>query len=479
MAGSRGDTLVYVDLVTGQTVDSLPLPGIAATSIQPDTGEIVVLTTASSDGTRTPALSAYGFAGSNLRQRNLFLKIASPETNTLLARDGSVYTADREGRIYVQSPSDYRPAVFSSNILLSIDDIAAGDEIILTNRSSVMSVSSDFLYSTDPEAVPEYVEFEIAENPLGTATGIAPRSSDEFLLYTKGGDYGAYVRFTPSQSLSTGMSTTTSSRYLGLEVSGDRLLTLDMGGEIRTTDIVTGEILFTYTSFGLRTTKFADSDTIIAGSNRSARWNSTLLQLNPNTGETVPIADTNVVTYDLSYDPVTRQLYTMGIEEIQGKLRTVLKAHYGRSFDRSRSLLSVLGEDLDASMVVGKDGTVYTSLGNRGVRSIQWGEALEFEDDGKLRRRLDLNRDWLIALNFDNSLTVWDTVSRKRILDFYVFADLTWAVVTSAGGYYTNSTVTDRILFYRGNDLIERVPDSFQETEPDPPIVDPYFMYGF
>jgi WD40 repeat protein len=253
-----------------------------------------------------------------------------------------------------------------------------------------------------------------------------------------------------------------------MEIAGDSALTLDRLGECRITDLITGTTTFSYSSLGLRTLTFTSERTVIVGSSRSVRWNTTLLHLDPGTGETVPINDSNIITFALAFDPVTRQLYSLGIEQVGGRPRTVLKAHYGRTFDRSRTLMSYPGEDLDATLVLGNDGTVYTSLGDAGVRSISWGETLDFENDGKLHRVLKIAGSWLISLNSDSSITVWDLETRDKLLDFYLFDDLNWAAISSEGGYYTSAGTDSRILFYQGAEIVEREPNEFTEDEEEP-----------
>jgi hypothetical protein len=79
------------------------------------------------------------------------------------------------------------------------------------------------------------------------------------------------------------------------------------------------------------------------------------------------------LTFKLRYDARRSELYSLGFEKRSGSIVTVLKAARGPDFERNTTRLSYPGEDIGADLVIDPEtGTLFTSLGYRGVRALSW-----------------------------------------------------------------------------------------------------------
>ncbi|MFP4618306.1 MAG: hypothetical protein ACLFMZ_05625, partial [Spirochaetaceae bacterium] len=198
-----------------------------------------------------------------------------------------------------------------------------------------------------------------------------------------------------------------------------------------------GSRKFIYNSFGLRSVSEVQNGNLIASRNKTDFIDTPLLHINPNTGETVPIDESNILTFHLQYDDITRNLYTIGYEERSNGLRTVLKQHSGFNYDRVTTLLSYPGEDPEATLAVDPvSSKVFTSLGYGKVHMYAWNGFTYLEPINHISRKLYVHDGFLYSLNEDSSISVWNTDRGTLIMTIYVFKDYSWAVIPREGEPY-------------------------------------------
>jgi WD40 repeat protein len=218
--------------------------------------------------------------------------------------------------------------------------------------------------------------------------------------------------------------------------------------------IDSGVSTFKYTAFGLDSVAYIDPQKIVAGRTQSGALNTALLQINPITGETVPVPDSSIVVFDLGYDRTSQVLYTLDIENAaNGGTQTVLKAHELGTLDRGTTLLSFPGEDHSAGFAVdASTNSIFTSLGFKGVKQIMsaTGDTISLERTDHIPRKLLLHGNWIISLNADSTITVWNRTTGKRVFDLYLFKDLSWAVISSSGRFMSSPGARKYIKVFDG-----------------------------
>jgi hypothetical protein len=241
-------------------------------------------------------------------------------------------------------------------------------------------------------------------------------------------------------------------------VKGDQVAALDRKGDIHIIDLTSGEISFSFSSFGLQSLAFTGDHTLVAGRGQSSTISTPLLQLNTLTGETVDLADTNLLTFQLIYDPLTRKLYSLGIEERRRQLRTVLKMHDGDRWEKIETLSTVIGENLDAHMLVEKEGSrIFTSLGSRGINMLYWGGFTPFEAGPGLPGKIITLDNFLVALNKDGSLGFWNIRTGTLAYTLYLFSDDHWVALLPNGRFQSSPGGEKYLSVFEGSSA-ERLP---------------------
>lgn len=450
LIASYNNSLVMVDLVGGQTVSSTPLPNVLNTAIDPSTSEVA----AYSAGDNGPELSLYSLSGGLLKMGSAFDSPQSTLTDFVFA-DGTLISSNQDGTLTSDRPY-FGPDSFGSNNLLQVDDFAVNDnQLLVTSDNHLVSLGSDFFGLTSATA-PRALTFSAIANPYAGPTGVSALNDGRFVIWNTSGQSGSYRLMGPSSG--PGPATGNFSSPLSdLRAAGGELLALGSQGSVNLFDVDTGLSSFSYTSFGLQSLAYVDPQKIIAGRTQSGALNTALLQINPMTGETVPIPDSSIVVFDMAYDKANQVLYTLDIEGASnGGTKTVLKAHQLSTLSKGKALLSYPGEDHSAGIAVdASSNSIFTSLGFGGVRQIvpSTGDTTTLEKTDHIPRKLMVHGDWVLSLNTDSTISVWNRMTGRFVFDLYLFKDMSWAIVLGSGKFISSPDARQYIKVFDGMNL--------------------------
>lgn len=449
MFAASGDSLVMVDLVGGQTVSSIGSPGIQATAVDPASNSVVVSTKGANGG----GLGLYSYSGLLFSQGGAF---DAPPAGILdiAVANGTVYAGLDSGEIYTAQPY-LGGDTFGANNLLAVNDFAvSNDRVVLATPKNLIVFKSSLFSSSDPSSTPQAVSESLAANPYDGKTGIATLPDGGFAIWNTAGSSGSYRVF----SSDTGVGAPVAdfpAPLVQLESAGASLLTLDAAGTVRLIDPVGGGTLFEYSASGLDSAAWVNPTHILTGLSASGPVSTPLLQINPQTGETVPIPDPSIVVYSLKYDPVKHLVFSLGITTtpLYGSASTVLDAHQLDTLGSGTSWLRYTGEDHNAGLAIDpSDGDVYTSLGFQGVRRLSNADStpFTFERSGHLPRKLVVSGQWVYSLNSDSTLSIWNKNTGRLLLTLYVFKDDSWAAILSSGKYFSSSGADQYLHVFSG-----------------------------
>jgi len=452
MVGTDGTQLAVVSLLTGQTVASAPLPGIEYTAVDPATNDIVAYSNNPEGG---PELSMWTFSGNALyRIGGALLTPDQPATDLVFA-DGSVYASLSTGKIYTEKPfEDSR--TFGEDTILPIDGFGLSrSTMLLSTTDEFLLFGSDFFNLTDA-SLSKGLTYDLLGNPFHAKTGVTPLEDGRFALWRRDSQPGAIALYEPASFdiLKTSFAT----NLVDVVRAGTLIAALDSNGKCSLLDPQTGASPFSYTAFGTRTIVSLGKNHLIAGLAREAPFNTALLQINTATGETVPIPSSDRLVFDLAYGSATGNLYTLGVQGEGGKLRTVLSIHDAATLSSGVPLLTVSGTDLGATMVIDpQSGNLYTTLGYRGVRRLDAGGSPQaytlFQRTDHIPRGIAIRNDWIVSLNSDSSLSVWNKHTGQWILDFYVFKNWSWMAMLPSGRFYASPGALRYLRAYNGSSI--------------------------
>ncbi len=447
--GSKRSTLYMIDLVNGKTVASRDFENIDSFSVDKEGSSLTVLSSFSSRARlfhftiHTSGRDAPGFTEKDS------LTIRENIRDSIAFDGGHVYFGTGGGSIFSHSLDKDKTQLFAGPNILDIHDIAFSKNMIfLSSKDRFFSFTSDAFTSIDEEDDATGFGFssETYDNPVSGRAGLISLKDEECILYPEEEQRGGYTIYRFSEgSFSSLYEEIDSAVEIGTTYNDD-LLFLEKNGSIKIISPEDGSRKFIYTSFGLRSVSEVQNGNLIASRNKTDFIDTPLLHINPNTGETVPIDESNILTFHLQYDDITRNLYTIGYEERSNGLRTVLKQHSGFNYDRVTTLLSYPGEDPEATLAVDPvSSKVFTSLGYGKVHMYAWNGFTYLEPINHISRKLYVHDGFLYSLNEDSSISVWNTDRGTLIMTIYVFKDYSWAVIPREGEPYMSGDADEYI----------------------------------
>lgn len=460
MTGFSGRELLLIDLLKGSKIESISTENLSASYVDQSNDNLVWVTKESRDITvHTSKISGSGFG---IPESTKFRNFSPP--TALLSTNDKIFTAFDSGAIYYKTTNSNKIELFGENNLLEINDFAINETALaITAPGKLLSISSDFF--TDRSS--GFFDPEVASKILNTSTdssfGISAGSDSDFVIWHSESKTGGSIRIFDSEDGTMKPLAEITAPLLSAEFNSGKLLTLDKNGECRVIDYSSGKEDFNYSSFGLKTVDFIDGRNIIAGRNSSSTLKTPLMHINTRTGETVPIEDNNILIFDLEYDELTRTLYTLGFEERNGIMRTVLKQHTGRQHDRSETLLAFPGENIGSSFTSDSDSSkIFTSLGYGGIKMMYWGGFTSLEQTFSIPKNLKLHGNLLAALNKDSSFTIFNPSNGAKVMDLFIFKNLSWAALLEGNLFYASPGAEQYINIYDGTTALELKQEDFR-----------------
>jgi len=424
---STNQNLVVVDLLTGELKTSSELPGILSLVISAE-GDRVTCLVKNEKGTN---LSEWIFTGNYLYKTN------GNDTQKNLLPDGlinlagskdNLYMGDETGRLWLRS-SDAGIRLFAQNTLMEISSIGVHNGVLTLGGPDGISifrldVKTFALNSAD---IISGYSFESYNNPFSTPIGLEYSEEGTLFIWDKSDQLEGITTLNTFLNTFKPVITTTQSALLQLSLQGDKLITLERNGLMKILDSATYNSLFEYLSPGMRKVVYAGENILIGARGQVTDYSKSLIRINTRTGETFPLQDANLLSYDLVFDYIRNRLYTLSLSQSSGRIITSVKEHSEVDFQKSRVLVEYGGEDLSASLAFDPFGNrLYTSLGYDSVQEWDGTSLFAFQKGYHLPRELKILERLLVSRNRDSTITIWDRQSRQILVTLYIFQDRSW-----------------------------------------------------
>ncbi len=428
--GKEGNSIYGVSLINGTISVRQEIPALSAFSFDPESSNIAVL----SSPPAGIALEIYRFSKSGssarLEKRNLPLRTGRFFPHKISFSNNNLFSGDPAGQILLHQLYSGETTLFARPRIANVSDFDFSEDGMLLTLASgeLMLIESDLFSSYGQEA--SYFRTRSFPAPFASGSGAVALGSSAFLVFPIRETPAPLLRFDPSFGTFTRIGETESPIIEARRYGRDgEIILLESSGNVSLLNS-SGRRISSQQSFGIRSAAVADDGSILAGRSRSGSLSASLLRINSESGETVPIDSNDILVFRTIYNDLTRSLYTLGYEERRGQLRTVLKAHDGAAFERETTLLTYPGEDPDASFAAEPDGTrLFTSLGYSGVLMLEWDGFTPLERIEHIPRKLSIYRNLLFSLNRDHSISVWSTENGDALFTFFLFDDKSWAAV--------------------------------------------------
>ncbi len=446
LTGYYDGNYYLIDLVTGQVKDAIPLNTVLYAATDNATGNLALVIKKAN--TYFIELYAISQIPSFIPTKEIPLNLI-PSKSGIIFNDGVIYFSGENGSLFRAETETGNTSLFSHNILRNISDIGIVEGgMLIATKKNLVEIDSPLFNRNKSKNGPYQFMVTSYKNPLNGPTGIVTSDNGSFFIYSKGTAPGILGKFTPSGE--TLFSSNFSSPLVSIRNVDNNFLSLEKSGRCSIIDENTGESLFSYTSYGIQSVTRVYNGNIVAGRTRTALIKAPLLRINVKTEEVVPIRDTNILSFMVDYDPVTRTLYSLGFEQKGNSLKTVLKSHRGTSLEITQTLLTYPGEDAAASFIVDKKHSrVFTSLGFGGINMLSWNGFTSLESSTHIPRKLHLYKDILFSVNSDSTITLWDTKKGTLMMDIYLLENGGWAVICKNGKVFSSPNAQQAIIKVR------------------------------
>ncbi|MDR2418104.1 MAG: WD40 repeat domain-containing protein [Treponema sp.] len=209
----------------------------------------------------------------------------------------------------------------------------------------------------------------------------------------------------------------------------DKVLFLDLAGNITVISATNGDTLFSFSVIGALDVAFLNDSEILVG--RSVVSGDTpFLGINIVTGETVPIAYPSSVGLKV-YGGVSGTLYGAVLGQNTDGLSTILVQLDINSPELSPKLFEVPGENT-AFDIVETDSIVASNLGSEGAYYYAKSGALPFERSAGFPTRLVDGSAYFVSVDADGSIAWHEPTSGKLLALFRLYED-SWLLEKANG----------------------------------------------
>ncbi len=415
--GLRGSTLFLVDVLNGSTL---------ARAEVGDVEEIIPV---------NPGANRYFLAeesGGRHRLYPLEVRIGGSSAELSISRTDSIGMSGIN-RYFASGSSS---GVFSNNngnigligdngvTLMGLNSVSRiqsvaglGEYLYVQSTDGISRFSADILSQSagnvDRIQSSDEPIIEKLDLPLVSPGGMAPLNNVSFLAWDRESLDGIieYNNFTREV---TRIPVELRAAVRNIRVGERYIIVLDTENGLHLLDRSDYSQRFSYQTLGLIDAVELDNGLILIGKNQSGFFNSSLIEVNPRTGETSIVESDDTVVFEFADDPGGRGFYSIGINSDNNRSYTVVREFSQGRPDQSRTLMRFNGEDTDAGLEFNTiNNTLVTSAGKESVSIYQNRRLRTTEGNNNLPRQVFLSGAHIFAINADGSLSVWDNRSRR------------------------------------------------------------------
>jgi len=463
----KGTSLYLVDRLKGTVVDSVSYPDLRSFSVDEESGRIAVAELNSNGRLR---ISLTGTAGGRFSPSSLksYLDSASVSTNglpddtghfrltgtmkSLLAGRGKIFLADEQGTIWNIDSLTLKPETWKSNNIQNIRDLSfSEDNLYILSSDSLTALNSGFIGQAGVPKLDLFSDLTInkAPSPLPGESEIEMIDSGSMIVWNRENSRKGYVVYDPSADRIQNRNSDFNSPISQLSVRNGQILVLESSGEASLKNIHTGITDFQFSALGMVSLNFLDGKTLLAGKSLMKSGRNPMFTVQTATGEIIPFEDNRFLVYNIISPEEGNKIYTVGLSQnSSGGVETVVRSHDKSDPSRTSTLYTRAGEWVNAIFTVDTASytpTLYGTVTGRDLIRISGTRKRTWEYDRNIEK-IFFHRSVLYILNTDGSLTLFDPVRGKKILDFYMMKDNNWIAVpadSGSGPYISNQEAAE------------------------------------
>ncbi|MBN2511190.1 MAG: hypothetical protein JXB03_13000 [Spirochaetales bacterium] len=423
--GTKDSDLYIVDLVNGSIVERRAVGEIQHFSLYDDSLYAYVKNN-----------NYYYIQKFNLTENRLIETVSNdrniPFSYDILASSSHIILTGIEGNIYIYDTGNLHNVSYDPLVPVSVSNVMFhNDQLYCLFDRTILIFSSDFsdVQTFFPDRRIE--GFHIQDNHLLFW-------DDSFTLFSYDLVSENLIQLL---SLSEPVKAATS--------FGDRFAVLENSGTLHVVS-VSGDIEpRRYPTKELNAIIMPDESTILGGRNIGGSFNTSLIQINAQTGEIIGLDNKNMMIVDMSCNTSTGSIYTLGVQERRGIQYTVISEILKNDYTNSSPIATFKGIDTTISYISDPiSSRFFIFTGTQGLQMYSWEGFTVLQKGSHLATELFLSTDYVLTLNNNYSLSFWNKKSGNFLFDLYI-ADPTHYVMTfSDGTFYSNQGLSPYIKYF-------------------------------
>ncbi|MCA1754429.1 MAG: WD40 repeat domain-containing protein [Spirochaeta sp.] len=423
--------ILLVDILRGSVLNRIAIPNIRSLAINKDSSDISVLHR--QDGRfyyRTWQIHQNRLQ----ERRNLVRELNRPPVVSEFFNDKLLIASEDGTLSYYFARSRY-PRILSADRRLAVHGLA---------------YSAGFLYLQSDDT---FLQFSDLSSASASKLGVSLRTlSESSLRLPTEGSYSIHGALLDKlwfrrtdllqpflYQLPTGHATELTpfnhefdSNILGVEVTHNRILVETAADQVLLWNPRTDQIEYTHSTPEISAYAYHPVHGLSIGTNSAAGSGRTLLHINPDTGETIPLSIPAFITTDIVFSNDTGSLYALGLEQSSaGELYTRLDRWSGSGFAQHENLYRSPGADWTAqlaSVPASDDVWFLPASGRIQVWNNQNRHSLDAE--GEFYQEIGVNGDLVYAVHRSGAVSFYSASQKQKLLTLYLFRDREWLALT-------------------------------------------------
>lgn len=202
---------------------------------------------------------------------------------------------------------------------------------------------------------------------------------------------------------------------ISLSVYGNTVSTVESFGDVSMIDIQNGSKIFSYNAAGIQSALQIDKDRLLISKSSAGKALAPVFELNILTKETTPVTLHGDLVLSLTRDFSAENSFFCFLLNSLPSDRTSLVRFKLRT-GKLENLLTYEDEDLEAFITPVKDGAV-TNFGKENLIffNTRTKQGFKIQRDSSLSKKAVSTKDFMLSLNFDGSLSWYDSKTMEFI----------------------------------------------------------------
>ncbi len=434
LTGIQNGKLIVVDAVSGRTIANAPLLAPVKQLITSQERNAIGVITAEANRSH---IEEYIFSGEELLPSERTIRPSNIQFANYSS--GDILFADMQQQLLYLTEEQSDARRFQAVQIAQIRSVtASGNQLYISTDRHITAIESDIFNQAMATTLTMESMDSVPNVPDREHAGLTALPSGEILIWPIDTKRDMTIsRWLPQSASLINTSIQIESPIQHIHADQDQILFSTQNGNIFEYGLPAFEQRVQLHTANLQTAIHSNTN-IIAGKNNS-NGDTSMLIINPETLETVPINDPALMVFALETDTANNLLYSLAYVEVRGNPATVLRVHRSSSPARSRVIHRFNGEDLGAILYFDQaNERLYTNFGQNGLVYWNGSRFITIDENAKNLRAIGSAGPLVYAINTAGKLLFWNASSSQYLGELNCIDDGSWVLLSSFGSFISS-----------------------------------------